>query len=344
MATKNATSVMNAETLNAMRDEASDSFRRDVPAAQAENPGEFGKAILQYEYATNEFVNAFVNKIVFTIVNRKLFTNPLGILKRHDMPLGWDAEETHVNPTAPIEYDGTETGMERLLKVYKPDVETAYFRLNSQREYPLTINYDQLRGAFTSYYSLNNLVDYCVDSLYNGATIQEYKDTRKLVSDAVAGNRVVTMTVAKPVDRATSEAFMDTLRSLSMMFPFPSTNYNGWKVQEPTKPGRVSWSSIDDQIIIVRADVASKVGTSLLANVFNVEYADYMARQIIVDNFGDDKTLAILADKKAFVIAEQLRRFARFENGASLSMQYFYHCWDMYAFSPFQNAVALVTP
>lgn len=343
MAKASSTTVMDADMLKSMRDEASDSFRRDVPMAAAEAPGEFGKAVLNYEYTTNEFVNAFVNKIVFSIVHRKLFQNPLGILKRTEMPLGWDGEETHVNPVKPIDYDGTETGMQGLLKMYKPDIATAFYRLNRQHEYPLTINYDQLRGAFTSYGALNNLVDYCVDSIYNGATIQEYKDTRMLVSEAVAGNRIVTQTVAKPVDRATSEAFMDTLRSLSMIFPFPSENYNGWHVQKPNKPGRISWSEIGDQVIIIRADVASKVGTSLLANVFNVDYADYMVRQIIVDSFGDDKTLAILADKSAFIIAEQVRKFSRFENGASLSMQYFYHCWDLYGLSPFQNAVALVT-
>lgn len=344
MSTKNSqTNVMTPQALNAIRDEASDSFRRDVPVAVAESPADFGKAVLTYEYASNEFINALVNKIVFSIVNRKLFKNPLGVLKRHDMPLGWDGEEIHVNPVKPIDYRGDEEGMARLLKSYKPDVASAFYRLNKQKEYPLTINYDQLRGAFTSYGALNNLVDYCVDSIYNGATIQEFAYTKELVSGAVAGNRVVTQTVAKPVDRNTSEAFMDALRGLSMIFPFPSTEYNGYHVQEPTKPGRVTWSEIGDQIIIIRADVASKVGLTLLANVFNVDYANYLARQIIVDSFGDDKTLAILADKNAFIIAEQLRRFARFDNGASLSYQYFYHCWDLYGFSPFQNAVALVT-
>lgn len=344
MSTKNSqTNVMSAQSLNALRDEASDSFRRDIPAAVVETPADFGKAVLEYEYATNEFVGALVNKIVFQIIQRKLFRNPLGVLKRHDMPLGWDGEEIHVNPAQSLDYDGTQTGMERLLKPYKPDVETAYYRLNKQKEYPLTINYDQLRGAFTSYAALNNLVDYCVDSLYNAATIAEYQFTRELVSGAVAGNRVKTVTVAKPVDRNTSEQFMDALRSFSMMFPFPSVEYNGYRVMKPNKPGRVTWSEIEDQIIIIRADVASKVGLTLLANVFNVDYANYMARQIIVDSFGDDKTLAILADKNAFIIAEQVRRFARFDNAASLSYQYFYHCWDLYGFSPFQNAVALVT-
>ena len=107
---------------------------------------------------------------------------------------------------------------------------------------------------------------------------------------------------------------------------------------------RTTWSSVDDQIIIINAEAASTVGVQFLAAAFNLSYAEYATKQIIVDSFATaSKCVAILADVNAFQIREKLRRMTNFYNAGNMAWQYYFHCWDTFSLSPFHNAVALVT-
>lgn len=342
MATKTAP-VATPEMLNAIHSEASDAYQKAVPLATKANLADVGNPILTYEAIGNEFVGALINKIVIQLIERRMWDNPLSILKRGEMPLGTDIEDIHTNPAQAEKYDGTETGMTDLLKMHKPDIASVYYRLNRQDKYVVTINNDQLRGAFTAWNKMEDLIGSIVDSLYNGCTIDEFNYTKNLVSQAVANNQILIQAVPNPVDEATGKNFMKVLRGLSTLFTFPSANYNSYATISG-KPPRTSWAPIDEQIIIIRGDVASAVGVDVLAGLFNLNYGDYLARQIIVDNFNDEKTLAVLADRRAFVILEQLRKFTTFYNASSLGWQYYYHAWDLFAMSPFRNAVALQTP
>lgn len=336
------TPVATPEMLNAIRAEASESYQKAVPEATASNLLDVGNPILKYEAVANEFVGALINKIVIQLIDRQMWRNPLGILKRGEMPLGTDIEDVHVNPAEAERFDGGETGMADLLKMHRPDVASVYYRLNRQDKYVVTIGNDQLRGAFTAWSKMEDFIGAIVDSLYNGNTIDEFKYTKQLVSGALAAGKIITQTVVNPVDEATGKQFMKILRGLSMNFTFPSTAYNSYAQISGNAP-RVSFADIEDQIIIIRGDVASAVGVDVLSTLFNLSYGDYLARQIVVDNFADDKTLAVVADKRAFIIMEQLRKFTTFYNGSALSWQYYYHAWDLFAMSPFRNCVALQT-
>lgn len=335
--------VATPELLNSIRNEASDAYQKAVPEATAGNLLDVGRPILEYEAISNEFVGALMNKIVLQLIERRMWDNPLSVLKRGQMPLGTDIEDIHANPATAERYDGTETGMADILKMHKPDIASVYYRLNRQDKYVVTINNDQLRGAFTAWSKMEDLIGAIVDTLYNGCTIDEFNYTKNLVSNAVANNRITIQIVTNPIDEATGRAFMKTLRSLSVLFTFPSQAYNSYAAISG-KPARTSMAPISDQIIIIRGDVASSVGVDVLSGLFNLNYGDYLARQIIVDNFNDEKTLAVLADKRAFVIMEQLRKFSTFYNPSSLGWQYYYHAWDLFALSPFRNAVAFQTP
>ncbi len=332
--------VATPEMLNAIRNESSEAYQNSVPVATQANLAEVGNAIINYEPVRNEFVNALINKIVLQLINRRTWKNPLEILRRENMPLGFDVEDIHVNPAEGVAYDGNETGMADLLKMHQPDVASVYYRLNRQDKYRVTINNQQLRGAFTAWSKLEDLIAAIVDSLYNGCTIDEFSYMKSLVSGAVASNQIITLPVANPVNEETGKAFMKTMRTVSTSFTFPSANYNSY-AQVTGKPARMSWCPIDEQVILIRGDVASAVGVDVLATLFNLNYGDYLARQIIVDNFGDDDTLAVIADEQAFIIMPQLREFATFYNASSLGWQYYYHAWDLFAMSLFRNAVAL---
>lgn len=333
--------VATPEMLNAIREEASPMYQAAVPMATANNLTDVGNPIVNYEAMANEFLPALMNKIVMQLIDRRLYRNPLAILKRGQMPLGIDIEESHANPAQGVKYSGEESAMPDLLKMYRPDVATLYYRLNRQERYSVTINNDQLRGAFTAWDKMESFIGMLTDTLYNGCTIDDFVYTKRLVSDAVVNNKIVTETVPRPVDKESSAVFMKKVRGLSAGFIYPTSKYNAYKLVNPTGTARITMSPIDEQIIIIRTDVATDVGVDLFANVFGVEYADYLARQIMVDDFGDEDTLAVVADRRAFMIWEQMRKFTNFYNAATLSWQYFYHAWDLFALSPLYNAVAI---
>lgn len=339
----NKTNVATADMLNSIRSEASSAYQNAVPEATPLNLTDVGNPILSYTSVANEFLDALVNKIVGQILYRKMWNNPLSMLKKSAMPLGMDIEETQANPATASAYDGTDTGMADLLKVQKPDVKAAWYRLNRTEKYKVTINNDQLTNAFVSYANLESFIAMIVDTLYNGATIDEFKYTKQLITDAYTANKINTITVVNPTNSDTGRQFQVALRNLSLQFTFPSSTYNNY-VKMGGTGARVTWSPIEDQVIIIRSDVAANIGVEVLSAAFNISYADYLARQIIVDSFDtNSKVLAVLADEKAFQIREKLRQFATFYNAASLSWQYYYHCWDTFSLSPFHNCTALVT-
>lgn len=335
--------VATPEMLNAIRSEATETYQNAVPVATPFNLTDVGNPILSYTAVTNEFVDALINKIVASIAYRMNWENPLAILRKDAQPLGMDIEEIHTNPANAQAYDGTNTGMSALLTVTKPDTKAAYYRLNRTDKYTVTVERELLSNAFTSWGNLDNYIGQIVDSLYNGNTIDEFKYTKQLITDALADDVINKKVTSNPVDEATGKTFTKDLRSLSLLFTFPSTSYNNYTKMGGTG-ARTSWTPIDRQVIIVRADVATAVGVEVLAAAFNLSYSDYLARQIIVDNFGTHtECLAVLTDTRAFQIREKLRQFATFFNPSALAWQYFYHAWDAFSLSPFHNLVALTT-
>lgn len=343
MATKN-NPVATPEMLNSIRSEASDAYQNAVPVATPLSLSAVANPILTYDTVANEFLDALVNKIVATIVYRQMWENPLAVLRKDPEALGFDIEEVHSNPANATDYDGSNTGLADILTVTPPDTAAAWFRLNRQDKYKVTINNEQLTNAFVSWGTLENFIASLVDTLYNGNTIDEYRYTKQIITDAYAASRIGTLTTVMPVDEGTGKQFMSALRNLSLQFTFPSTQYNNYQRMGGTGNDRVTWTPIDRQVILVRADVASAVGVEVLAAAFNLNYSDYLARQIIVDSFDTgNEVLAVLCDTRAFQIREKLRRFATFYNASGLSWQYYYHAWDTFSLSPFHNLVALTT-
>lgn len=344
MADKKNPQVASAEMLNSIRADASDAYKSAVPVATPYNLTDVGNPILSYESVANEFLNALVNKIIMTLVIRKTWNNPLAMLKKGTEPLGLDVEEIQVNPATASAFDGTtENGYSDILKPAVPDVKAAWYRLNRQDKYKVTINNEMLTNAFTSWNTLEGTIAAIVDSLYNGNTIDEFKYTKKLIDDALAGAKLNTVTVTAPTNKDTAAAFQQTVQNLSLQFQFPSTTYNNY-VKMGGVGARTTWSSVDDQIIIINAEAAATVGVQFLAAAFNLSYAEYATKQIIVDSFATaSKCVAILADVNAFQIREKLRRMTNFYNAGNMAWQYYFHCWDTFSLSPFHNAVALVT-
>lgn len=330
------------DVLNAIRNEASAAYKAAVPVSEYANLSEVGNPILSYQSIQNEFLTALVNKIALTIVNNKLYENPLSFLKKGAVPLGMDIEDIYANPAKAIEYEPD--NFSGILTPVAPDVKAAYYRRNRRDKYKVTIKNEQLTAAFKSWGNLEALIAGIVNTLYNGNTIGEFNLTKAILGNAVAEAKVQQIVSPLPNTEAAATAFLTSLRGVSSGMTFPSTKYNNYALMGGTGNPVTSWSTVDDQIIIVRSDVAASVDVQKLAAVFNLAYANYSAQQIVVDEFnGAPNMYAFVGSRRIFQIYETLRKMTEFYNGEVMAWSYWWHCWDTYALSPFENGVAYVT-
>lgn len=332
------------DTLNAVRNVASDAYRAAVPAATYANLQEVSNPILSYQAATNEFLNVLINKIVLTLVNNKMFNNPLAFLKKGENQLGMDVEDLYTNPATATEYGATDNDFAQVIVPKKPDVKATYYRRNRQDKYKVTIANEALTAAFTSWGNLEGFIASIVNSLYNGNTIGEFTLTKQILGNAVAEAKVNQVVLALPTTEATATAFLQSLRGTSSGMTFPSTAYTNYANMGGTGNPVVNWCDVSEQVILVRSDVAAAVDVQKLSAAFNLSYADYAAQQIIVDSFdGAPNMYAFVGSRNFFQIWQKLRRMTEFYNGETMAWTYWWHCWDTFSLSPYENGVAYVT-
>ena len=175
------------DVLNGILASSSADYQNYVPVATRTNLDAVANPILTYSIVKNEFVTALMNKVVLSVVHKKLLSNPLAPLKRGVLPLGQDVEEIHVNRAKGDRFDPT--GADLLTRT-KPTAFTTYHRLNRQDTYQVSVSDDQLRQAFTSYENLQNFVDAIINSLYSADTDDEFILMKQLVSEAVSNGHV----------------------------------------------------------------------------------------------------------------------------------------------------------
>lgn len=331
--------------LNTIRDNSSELYAERVPAATQQNIQDVGNAIMEYEATTNEFLNALVNRIAFTIVSNRRFKNPLSVLKKGGKPFGTDIEEIYTNPVAAVAFNGSST--DDMLKVTKPDTKTMYHRMNRQDKYPVSISTPQLQKAFLNANELGIFVTSIINAMYSGDEMDEYLLMRNTISDAVKNKKMITLEVEYDGEETASKGLVKLLKTLAGNFCFPSKNYNGYNemnaaaIEAKTLTPSITWTPSENQICIVRTDVDAATDVEVLAKAFNMDKTDFLKRKFVVDSFGDADTLAVICDENIFKILDDLYQVRSFDNGSNLTTNYWLHHWQTISLSLFGNAVAI---
>lgn len=326
--------------LNAILSNASASYQERVPTATADNITEVGSAIMNYQATENEFLSALVNKIAMTIVRNKTFKNPLSVLKKGGVPLGRNIEEIFTNPAKGTTFDATGT---KLLERAIPDTKAIYHEMNRQGMYKATVSKAQLIQAFTSYSKLEQLLNSIVNSIYSGDNLDEFMLMKELFASAIAGGKLKTVEV-DPIDGTdTARAFVKSIKTVGQAMAFPSSNFNTYydiNKETDAKPV-ITWTPLENQVLILRNDVSVDVDVELLAQAFNVSYTDLNQRTLIVDGFGSDVDCgAVLCDESFVQVYDNLNQMESFHNGEGLYDNFIYHHWQTYSLSLFANAMA----
>lgn len=351
-----------AQILNTIRDNASTNYRDYVPEADPASAAavkEIGGIIMTYPALQNEFLSALMNRIGRVIITSKMFYNPWAGLKKGMLEFGETIEEIFVNIAKPFQFDPAVAESE-VFKREIPDVRAAFHILNYQKFYKATISNDQLRQAFLSWQGITDLIAKIVDSMYTGANYDEFLTMKYMIAKNVLNGRMNVTEIA-PVSAENAKSIVSTIKGVSNVWEFPSTQYN--------LSGVTTFTDKRDQFILLNAKFDATIDVEVLASAFNMDKVEFMGRRILVDSFGSldterlnelfkddpnyvplteaeiaalDAIPAIMVDRDWFMIFDNFYSFTENYNGQGLYWNYFYHTWKTFSVSPFANNTVFI--
>ena len=304
----------------------------------------------------NKFIQSLVNRIAYTKFVMDYFENPLQELAGDDLPLGAIGQEIYVNPARGRVYNIDDFA--GLLAKYESDVKAEYTEINFDVQYPVTIIRKELEKAFVSWGDFESFLMGMSTSLYNAAFIDDYKYTKKLITNAYRNNAVTMDVVSVSNVTEPTEAELKTitkkLRKAYLDFKSPSTRYNAWKKVGGYGRSIVSWSKPEDVVVFINNGLATDLDVDVLANAFNMDKTELMGKVYYVDNFDiidDDgnvtydgsKILALICDKRWFKIRTKDMFMDEFYNANNRSWQQYLNVIKAFNYSLFANALMLVT-
>ena len=355
-----AMSTLNASTvdiINTIRANASSNYQSMVPeiTKSTEIPV-VGDVLFGYPSLANEFIAALVNRIALVRVNSVTFNNEYAELKKGFLQMGETVEEVFINLTKAREFS-PEKAAARELKRSLPDVRTAFHTINWKTQYPMTIQYEDLRQAFTSPDGVTDLIAKLVASLNQSAEYDEYLLFKYLMIKAITKGKMkpVAMDAANPKDAAVK------FRSYSNRLTFVSPDFNAASVHTTTPRA--------DQYIFMDANFNAEFDVEVLSAAFNMDKADFMGHLKLVDNWDTfdnerfdviranttmieevtqdeldimKKVKAVIVDKEWFQIYDNLATMSEASIASGLYWNYFYNVWKTVSSSPFSNALVFV--
>ena len=302
----------------------------------------------------NKFIQSLVNRIAYTRFQMDYFENPLRGLSGDDLPLGAIGQNIYINPARGRVYDINDFA--GLLAKYESDVKAEYTEINFDVQYPVTIIRKELEKAFVSWGDFESFLMGISTSLYNGAYIDDYKYTKKLITNAYANNAVqmeVFTTAGSVPTKSELEALTSRLRKAYLDFMIPSTKYNAWAKVGGYGRAIVSWSKPEDIVVFISNAMASVLDVQVLANAFNMDKAELMGKVYYVEDFDildDEGTVkvdgsnieALICDRRWFKIREKAMFMDEFYNANNRSWQNYLSVIKSYNYSLFANALMLV--
>ena len=355
-----ANSQLNATTLdilNVIRQNASYEYQSLVPVVtKTTDIPKVGEVLYGNPALANQFLNALVNRIAAVRVKSATFNNPYADLKKGYLAFGESVEEVFVEMAKAVEFSA-EKGAAREFKRTLPNVKAAFHMMNWRVLYPITIQDEDLRMAFTSVDGVQELIAKIVNAVYTAAEYDEFLLFKWMLIKAINKGSIKAIS-AGANDTANAVKF----RGTSNRMEFISTEYNAAKVHTNTKKS--------DQLIFMSADYNAQFDVGVLASAFNMEKAEFMGKLKLIDDwtsFDDERfsvimensdglepvtsdeltamgnVVAVLIDKEWFQVYDNNNKFTETPVNSGLYWNYFYHVWKTVSWSPFSNAVVFTS-
>lgn len=355
-----AISNLNASTmdiLNTIRANAPYEYQQLVPVVETEaDIPRVGEVLDGYPAMANQFINSLINRIASVRVRSATFNNAYAEMKKGKLEFGETVEEVFVSITKAREFSA-EKAAAREFQRNLPDVRTAFHIMNWRVQYPVTIQNEDLRMAFTTINGVQDLIAKIVDAVYTAAEYDEYLLFKYLIIKAVSHGKMYPVKIPAGDMKNAAKMF----RGVSNNMTFMKNIYNATGVTTATPKS--------DQYIFMDSFYNAEYDVDVLSAAFNMDKADFMGKLKLIDDFTtfdndrfsvikansdmiEDITAeelnlmkgvkAVLVDKEWFQIYDNLDRFTEVYVSSGMYWNYNYNVWKTVSFSPFSNAAVFV--
>lgn len=360
MAKKIAVSTLHASTvdiLNVIRANASAEYRDKIPEVSTEETViKVGQTLYGYPRLANEFIGSLVNRIAAVAIKSADFNNKFKSLKKGYMEFGDTIAEYFVQIAKAREFS-PEKAEKREFKRTLPDVRAAFHVMNYKVQYPITIQNEDLRQAFTSMSGVEDLIAKIINAVYVAAEYDEFLLFKYLIIKAVSHGKMYPI----GVDGSDIKNYAVKFRSLANKLGFIGTEYNEASVHTNTNKKALH--------IFMDTDFNARFDVNVLASAFNMDKTEFMGKLQLIDDFttfdndrfdvirqGSDcieevtdaelalmsKVKAIMIDEEWFQVYDNLSAFSETYVASGLYWNYFYNIWKTVSSSPFSNAIVIV--
>ena len=325
--------------------EASTDFQQRVPDPSQHSVAQVSKFLFKpmNKKYLNEFMDIFVNRIAGQLIRQRTFTNPLK-RKREDIAYGTTIQEIELDFIKAHAYRDDWghriDDITNLLKIYRPDGQVAYHSVNRYDQYPISINYMELRGAFTGEYGLNQLATKIMNVPYNSAEYDEYGYYKQIIAEHEYRHGFFKHQAAMPVDETTGKAFLRALREYADLFTIPNRLYNA---KDVTVPVWVNDDEIPRMVLYIEAKAKASIDVDTLSAVFQLDKAEVKYRIQFIDSIPIPGAYALLTTDDFFVCADYDISNESFRNPQTRTETWYYTVIGLYSASPFVPAVLFTT-
>lgn len=355
-----AVNTLNASTmdiLNTIRANCTPEYINNVPeVTKATDIPKVGEVLYGYPALANQFISSLVNRIAMVRAKSAMFNNKYAKFKKGYLEFGEVVEECFVQMAKAREFSA-EKAADRELKRTLPDVRTALHAMNYKVQYPITIQENDLRMAFTSADGVKDLIAKILNSLMVAAEYDEYLLFKYVIIKAVSHGKVYPVAV----DGSDMGNYAEAFRGMSNNITFMKKEYNDAGVTTITEKA--------DQYIFMDSMFNAKFDVRVLAAAFNMDKAEFMGKLELIDDFTTfdndrfsvirensdmleevtEEELAIMQNVKAILVDSEWFQF--YDNNFKITedyvaagdyWNYFLNVWKTVSTSPFSNIIVFV--
>lgn len=315
-------------------------FESRIPECTKETLNEIGEIFMGDSDLANGFIKELINRIGMVIINYRRFNNNLKVLKQGRLDYGETIEEIAYGLVkGKCDYaSNIQDGVTDVFQITLPEVQTALHKVNFQQKYPYSITRFELRKAFTTDSSIGSFLEGVVTSVYNSYEVDEQLAYKNLMVQCAQGGFFYPIVIEQPEDEATGKAFIKNVKKYSNIMSLAMhTEYN--------KAHLAQFTSKDDLVIIISADVDASTEVDVLAAAFQATAVDFVGsgKKVMVDEFPIEGLVAIVCDRRLFQIYDNDFSMDVIYNPSNRVWNYFLHVWEVISASPFMNGIAFVT-
>ena len=284
------------------------------------------------------YLSGLIRLMVNDVVESRRYRNIFAQFFRERNATGKIVNNNYINPATGEEFKVD--SLSKLLDVAPADVKTSITKYNKPMQYTVDYNREELMKAFNSVEEMTNFINGLIDSLYNGAEIDQEEEVTKIFSDLYNNGLIRTVTMTTQNDM---EELATKIKTLVGSFKKATSKFNSWKKLNPHDTSAKFWSLPSDINIILPVSIKAKLDVTFFATLFNVDRADLDGRIFEVDDDAlPSGVYAYVFDSRVLNIRDVYRIMETpFYDQTLMKFKQVYNISEQYGVNPFANCVAI---